>query len=171
MVSATGDTSTEATVGIAPATVICTDVRTSPVLAVMVAVPGATPVTRPVASTVATDSSLDSHENSTPGMGRPFSSSASADNCRVPPDRSGSARALGSAGDDTSTETTGAVTTVICAVPCALPERAVTVAVPAATPVTRPVASTVATVPALLVQVTEAPVIACPFWSRTSAAS
>ena len=51
------------------------------------------------------------------------------------------------------------------------PTVAVIVAVPLPTAVTNPEASTVATEASLLDQVTVAPAIACPFWSRTSAES
>ena len=75
-----------------------------------------------------------------------------------------------SADGDTVTERTDCVT-VTTAVPDAASAAAVIVAAPVPAAVTKPDAFTVATAVALLVQVTAAPAIACPFWSRTSARS
>ena len=61
--------------------------------------------------------------------------------------------------------------TVTAAVPDAEPAIAVIVAAPLATAVTSPEASTAATEAALLDQLTAAPAITCPYWSRTCAVS
>ena len=61
--------------------------------------------------------------------------------------------------------------TVTAALAETAPAVAVTVAVPLPAAVTSPAPSTVATPVLLLVQATAAPVIGCPFWSRTAARS
>ena len=136
----------------------------SAAVAVTFAWPAPTPVTRPVSSTTATSVSLDAHENSASATGWPFASAAAALRRSVSPTNSVSA-----AGKTVTALTFW--TTVTAAVPDADPAAAVIVAVPLAAAVTRPVELTVATAGAPLVQVTVAPVIACPYWSRTSAAS
>ncbi|MDE0099836.1 MAG: hypothetical protein OXM87_09555 [Truepera sp.] len=64
-----------------------------------------------------------------------------------------------------------ACSTTIRALPDTAPEVAVTVAAPLLTAVTSPEALTVTTDGSLLAQVMVAPVMARPFWSRTSAVS
>ena len=159
--SAAGDTVTEFA---DRATVTATLPDAAPALAVIVAVPLPAAVTRPAASTVATASSLDSHENSAPATAWPFASNASAASWTVAP------TAVRSAAGETATEFADWAT-VTATVPDADPAVAVTDAVPLPTAVTSPVELTVATAVSALDQVTVAPAITCPFWSRTSAES
>ena len=134
-------------------------------VAVISTSPVPTPVANPASSTTATAVSLDAHENSsTPATTWPFASVASAAKRSVSP-----ATSVSAAGETATVLTSWATITV--AVPDADPAVAVIVAVPLPAAVTSPWASTVATAALLLDQVTAAPAITCPFWSRTSAES
>ena len=155
---------TSTVVGTGAATVTCARPVTPDEVAVISASPAATPVTRPKSSTRATSVSLDSHSNSAPATAWPLPSTASAERCRVSPSTSVSA-----AGDTLTELTLWATDTV--ALPDADPAVAVIVAVPLPAAVTRPEPLTAAIEAALLDQVTAAPAITCPFWSRTSAES
>ena len=106
--------------------------------------------------------SLDAQSNSIPATGCPLASAASAARRSVSP-----VTTVSAAGVTVTALTSWATVTV--ALPDAEPAVAVIVAVPLPAAVTSPDALTVATAAALLDQVTAAPAIALPFWSRTSA--
>ena len=133
-------------------------------VAVTSAAPAPIPVTRPASSTAATAVSLDAHEMSCPATAWPFASLASAARRSVSP-----AKSVSTAGVTTTALTDWA--TVTATEPEADPAVALIVAAPLPAAVTRPDALTVATVAALLAQLTVAPTITLPFWSRTSAVS
>ena len=149
-------------VGAGSATVIAARPAAPDDVAVISTSPTATPVTSPDTSTTAIAVSPDSQSNSAPATGCPLASAASAARRRVSP-----ATTVSAAGVIATALTSCATVTV--ALPDAEPAVAVIVAVPFATAVTSPDALTVAPAGALLAQLTAAPEIALPFWSRTSA--
>ena len=136
---------------------------TEPDIAVTAASPLPAERTSPVESTVATDAFPDTHEKAAPSTGWPFASNASALRRRVSPS------AVNSRAECEIVTAPTSWATVTLALPDTEPAVAVIVASPFATAVTSPDAPTVPTAELLLAQVTVTPVIACPFWSRTSA--
>ena len=128
-----------------------------PAEARMVAVPAPAAVTSPLPSTVATASSVVDQDNSRPGAGWPFASSASADKRIVSP----TAVSVAVAGDTRTS--TGRCSTVTSAVPVTAPAAAPMVAVPSPTEVASPVPSTLATDSSEVDQVSPTPVMVRPF--------
>ena len=161
-VSATVSGMTATAVGAGATTESAARPVTPAAVAVTSASPTRTPVTRPASSTNATSVSLDAHSNSVPATGCPLASAASATRRSVSP-----VTTVSAAGVTATALTSWATVTV--ALPDADPAVAVIVAVPLPVAVTKPAALTVATAALLVAQVTAAPAIACPFWSRTSA--
>ena len=163
-VSAAGDTTT-ATGAPRAKTVSCAR-AIAPAEATVISVsPTETPVTRPPPSTTATSVSPDAHANSGSMIACPFASIASAASRTV-----SATKTVSPVGDTVTALASWATVTV--AVPDTEPAVAVTVAVPLPVAVTRPEALfTPATKTSLLDHETAAPAIACPFWSRTCAAS
>ena len=155
---------TATVVGMGATTVTCARPVAPDEVAVISASPAATPVASPEPSTLTTEVSLEAQSNSASATAWPLRSTASAERCRVSPSISVSA-----AGDTVTELTIWATDTV--ALPETTPAVAVMVAVPSPTAVTSPDPLTVAIEAALLDQVTAAPAITCPFWSRTSAVS
>ena len=137
---------------------------TSADVAVTVTTPSTMPCTSPDPSTVATAVSLDDHVNPLTGTVNPFASQASAVKRSVSP-----ADTLPGKGSTSIPFTNCATVTV--ALPDAAPALAVMVEVPLPTEVTSPAPSTLATPVLTLTQVTAAPSMTRPFWSRTSALS
>ena len=133
-----------------------------PDVAVTVAVPRAMARTSPESSTVATEESLDDHMTAAPTTSPPSASRTIADRRRVSPTSS-------TADSGVIATVATACTTVTAASSEAEPEVAAIVAVPLPAAVTRPEASTVATATSELAQATDAPDMARPNWSRTSA--
>ena len=145
MVLGAGATTTSKARPVTPAAVAATSASPAP-----------TPVARSASSTTATSVSLDAQSNSALTTGCPLESAASA-----------ARRSVSVAGETATALTSWATVTV--ALPDAEPAVAVIVAVPLPAAVASPELLTVATAAALLAQLTAAPAIALPFWSRTSA--
>ena len=162
--SATVSGVTATAVGTGATTVSAARPVTPAAVAVTSASPAPTPVTRPPSSTTATSVSLDAHSKSVPTTGCALASVASAASRSVSP-----ATSVSAAGVSAMVLTSWATVTV--ALPDTEPAVAVIVAVPSPTAVTSPDALTVPTMVLLLAQLTVAPAIAWPFWSRTSARS
>lgn len=137
----------------------------SPAEAVTVAVPWPAARTSPAESTTATPSSSDRQPMTASATAYPFASVGVASSRTV-----SSTDSSRTAAGETATAVTSCAT-VISAVPDASPAEAVTVAVPWPAARTSPAESTAATAPSLLVHDTVTPVMICPLWSRTSAAS
>ncbi len=153
-VAVAGDTRTSAG---RCSTVTSAVAASDPAEARMVAVPAPAAVTSPLPSTVATASSVVDQDNSRPGAGWPFASSASADKRIVSP----TAVSVAVAGDTRTS--TGRCSTVTSAVPVTAPAAAPMVAVPSPTEVASPVPSTLATDSSEVDQVSPTPVMVRPF--------
>ena len=131
----------------------------------MVAVPSASALTSPEPVTDATDESVLAQFAGAPDIACPFRSETAATNLAVSP------RALNTTESGETTTPAISCCTATPALPEAAPALAVIVADPCATARTSPETVTDATDGSVLVQLTGAPGIACPFWSRTPAAN